>query len=1194
MSRSPSVDIKKDPGNKDGELEALLTKISTAKAEEISKNKDLIDYLKVCNLLGFGNLLYRLAQRQLHEDIRILDIDLEKELAKRITLLIKSHNHSSATICKVFSCISKLSLRGDCEEIDQLFSEIISQSNKKWGVFSNKQIAIFINSLARLGYEINDNPFLINLCRYVAINHEQFTSDDLSFLCLSFIKMKNFVMAGDLICHAIARNATEASSSQALDALRRAIYFYELETKEGISIPVSIAGLFESIDFRAPKTSRYQSLAARILSEEGFAIMKEFQIAPGVFIDIFAEKDNEQFYIEYDGQIHFNKKGDESPATKLRNYFHIKKLQTILDPEKKKFYLTINDKEFFLSKDKKRFLRESILKAKRSGIIEFPEFVGAAGAGSGTSDGEVLVLAKAGSSTHETEGDSSLKALKIAEMVALNKLKANSSIPVGSAKLILQNQDLLNSLLIESIENNKVIFFESLIANGLDVNYKIDNVDLLTRSLMGGKYSIAASLIIAGVRFETLRGIDLEQLQKSIIDDFSRIEDVSENEIVRFLDLYQILLHKNLKEHEERENIIILIKKSMQFGHGLALDLLKKNKIFFNSENFQDFFENSASADDETIEYLLNINSKFAEMVAMRPVSVISVLKEKSSKRTIFNTKLRKIAAKMLLLDMKDDLILFLKRNRAKDADIYEIMKLAVFYKNPSILDKLLSEFKSVRIKKKEPIAESSLLVIAADNDSRDIVDVLLRHKFDINQVSGKGPFTALSVAIGRGYIELIKILLSKEDILIDKPDNLPIIIACSSVSYDCVELLLNHRTPIDTNFRAADGQNLLFSLLVEKDAVAEDRREIFKLLLERGIDRYAVNYAGYSTLFLAVEKNLEDIVDLILNYNPETIDSKKANLIINSIPQDVTCLYKAVVCNNLRVVEMLLHNGADPNLGKGEMLPLSYACQRGYVEIARFILDSGKLEAGESYFEALSRTEILKSKTEINELLISRGLLSKRHISLLFAFYFQSEARDTFDEKILDFLIDKGIDLVSKIEINSKKKASQLFNGGIFESFVNGYLLNKTPYNFSIFLYLEKKGYLKECFSVFSEVEEYPEIKISQFAKSILYNGEDLARFFIDNGCDIKTLALVKDSKTVITDRSCELIRLIRRKMLKFKLINEEEMKEDLNISIKSESETRSYGGAGAAAGSLEGGPSPEVAKPETPKKALTLEGRT
>jgi ankyrin repeat protein len=87
--------------------------------------------------------------------------------------------------------------------------------------------------------------------------------------------------------------------------------------------------------------------------------------------------------------------------------------------------------------------------------------------------------------------------------------------------------------------------------------------------------------------------------------------------------------------------------------------------------------------------------------------------------------------------------------------------------------------------------------------------------------------------------------------------------------------------------------------------AIEYNRVKIVKLLLDNGVDTDVKNRAGRTTLVMAIECNLYDIVECLITVGGVDVNHSER----------YTPLFCALECRNFKVVKLLLNNGANTDV---------------------------------------------------------------------------------------------------------------------------------------------------------------------------------------------------------------------------------------------------------------------------------------
>ena len=169
--------------------------------------------------------------------------------------------------------------------------------------------------------------------------------------------------------------------------------------------------------------------------------------------------------------------------------------------------------------------------------------------------------------------------------------------------------------------------------------------------------------------------------------------------------------------------------------------------------------------------------------------------------------------------------------------------------------------------------------------------------------------------------------------------------------------------------------------------AVAMNKTELVRELIETGKDAAIQDRCGNSILITAIKNKNEALVELLLQSGVSPNVVYEDNSFLN---YSEDALYTAVKSGNLRIVELLVEYGSDPDSSSTSFLDnhrvLKLAIQKGDADIVGVLLGSGADPniADESLTISTSNLEISINcnKPEIVKLLLAYGAkVEKRHI---------------------------------------------------------------------------------------------------------------------------------------------------------------------------------------------------------------------
>jgi len=275
----------------------------------------------------------------------------------------------------------------------------------------------------------------------------------------------------------------------------------------------------------------------------------------------------------------------------------------------------------------------------------------------------------------------------------------------------------------------------------------------------------------------------------------------------------------------------------------------------------------------------------------------------------------------------------------------------AAFYKNLEILDKLLDLKIDVNIK--DISGKNILMLLCKDpvdcvdmeHDSKvekkekekklvKLVDRLLNEfKVDPN-CKDIADFTPLMFASEHGHIELIQKLIDfKADVNSSNSEGInSILLAIVNSLPKTVDYLLKNGFDIK---KSAPNISYL------TDSAYLNETEILKILLEAGCDvnetKQDENGVILNSLWAACERSNLEIVEILLAHGANTVirpDLKMTSLHCTAMAQ----------CESLPIAKLLVEHNCPVNMKSSQAgeTPLFLACNSGFTEIVKYLLDLG------------------------------------------------------------------------------------------------------------------------------------------------------------------------------------------------------------------------------------------------------------
>ncbi len=222
-------------------------------------------------------------------------------------------------------------------------------------------------------------------------------------------------------------------------------------------------------------------------------------------------------------------------------------------------------------------------------------------------------------------------------------------------------------------------------------------------------------------------------------------------------------------------------------------------------------------------------------------------------------------------------------------------------------------------------------LHLAAQNDSKEIVEFLISQGADIDARDGEGN-TPLLTSLASKKTDLARFLIAKgADVRIrNAQDEPPVLLAIMHGLSELVEPILERGQDVNERFRGN------FTALMM--ATLTGNNEIVKLLLDRGADVNAAAQEGGMTMtpmYGAIFLGHRDLANLLLSRG---VDKEFREELTGR-----TLLHIAVLKGVGDMVSLLVNGGYDVNsTDRAGKTPLHYAAQHGHTKIAELLLQNG------------------------------------------------------------------------------------------------------------------------------------------------------------------------------------------------------------------------------------------------------------
>ncbi len=217
-----------------------------------------------------------------------------------------------------------------------------------------------------------------------------------------------------------------------------------------------------------------------------------------------------------------------------------------------------------------------------------------------------------------------------------------------------------------------------------------------------------------------------------------------------------------------------------------------------------------------------------------------------------------------------------------------------------------------------------TVLILAAKKGSKEIVELLLANKADLNITTDQYGETALMLAAKGGHTDIAKLLIAnKADPNIkSRMKETALFYAARGGHMEIVKLLIENN--VNINIKNKNGQSsLTFAAFYE-------RKEIVKFLIENKATKSNINTALINVVIQGQKEMAELFIENKADLNITTKDS-------------YTVLMFALIYGRVEIAKLLIENNADPNIKTNDgKTALFYAAKQGYMRVAELLIENG------------------------------------------------------------------------------------------------------------------------------------------------------------------------------------------------------------------------------------------------------------
>lgn len=254
----------------------------------------------------------------------------------------------------------------------------------------------------------------------------------------------------------------------------------------------------------------------------------------------------------------------------------------------------------------------------------------------------------------------------------------------------------------------------------------------------------------------------------------------------------------------------------------------------------------------------------------------------------------------------------------------------------------------------------NTALMVAAQRDNAELVELLLKNRANPDAKDKYG-WTALIAAARAGRTEVARVLLQNgaDHSITDKDGKTALLHAIDMARTEMVTMLqefgANPRKQGTKEVSATEtairqGRTEALEPLLAKGginqknaagmtplmiAVRADRKDMVRLLLEKGADINVKDYAGKTAFFYSIHKKVRTpIFDMLLEKGAEYDITDNSGM---------TSLMQAVQSGNVEIAGLMIEKGVDINARKkDELTAIHIAASQGNKEMMNFLISKG------------------------------------------------------------------------------------------------------------------------------------------------------------------------------------------------------------------------------------------------------------